>query len=252
MKLATANIGRKSIDLFLVSFLLLFLELACIRWFGSTVVFLTFFTNIVLLATFLGMSVGLLTASRRQNFIRWVIPLTFISVALAMGTFWFYHHYANRLTLDVGGQTTAPKFIYFGTEYRPNDPSRFIVPLWAVAGVFFTLIAITFVGLGQTMGRAFDAIPNRVMAYTADVLGSLSGITLFGAMSWFRLSPQFWFIVCLLLALYFIRARLTLFQVVCAMGAMFIIAMSAYGVGHRGQVFWSPYYKIAHNIRTGF
>ena len=42
---------HSSIDLFLVSFLILFLELACIRWFGSTVVFLTFFTNIVLLAT---------------------------------------------------------------------------------------------------------------------------------------------------------------------------------------------------------
>ncbi|MGO9468093.1 MAG: hypothetical protein ACLQIB_29485 [Isosphaeraceae bacterium] len=42
-------------DLFLVSFLLLFLELSSIRWFGSTVVFLTFFTNLVLMASFLGM-----------------------------------------------------------------------------------------------------------------------------------------------------------------------------------------------------
>jgi hypothetical protein len=45
-------------DLFLISFLILFFELACIRWFGSMVVYLTFFTNIVLLATFLGMFVG--------------------------------------------------------------------------------------------------------------------------------------------------------------------------------------------------
>jgi spermidine synthase len=243
---------RPYLDLFLISFLILFFELAAIRWFGSTVVFLTFFTNIVLLATFLGMSVGLMTASRRANFQRWVLPLGFITIALAFATFWAYHHYADKLTIDVGGQTSAPKFIYFGTEYRPNDPSRFIIPLWAVAGLFFTLIAITFVGLGQTMGRAFDAIPNRVLAYTVDVLGSLTGITLFGLMSWFHLSPQFWFVVAIALGLYFIRQRLNLFQVLCAMGAMFIIAMSAYGVGHRGQVFWSPYYKIAHNIRTGF
>ena len=243
---------RPYLDLFLISFLILFFELAAIRWFGSTVVFLTFFTNIVLLATFLGMSVGLMTATRRANFQRWVIPLAFLSIALAFATFWAYHHYADRLTIDVGGQTSAPKFIYFGTEYRPPDPSKLIVPLWAVAGVFFTLIAVTFVGLGQTMGRAFDAIPNRVMAYTVDVLGSLTGITLFFVMSWFRLSPQVWFIIALAVALYFIRARLTLFQVVCAMLTMFVIAMSAYGVGHRGQVFWSPYYKVAHNIRTGY
>src|SRR5688500_7865541 len=186
---------RPYLDLFLISFLILFFELAAIRWFGSTVVFLTFFTNIVLLATFLGMSVGLLTASRKRDYQRWVLPLALLTIVLAMLTFWGYHHYEHRLTVDVGGQTTAPKFIYFGTEYRPADPSRFIVPLWAVAGVFFALIAVTFVGLGQTMGRAFDAIPNRVAAYTVDVLGSLSGIALFGVMSWFQLSPQWWFIV---------------------------------------------------------
>src|SRR5438128_9324816 len=126
---------RPLLSLLLISFLILFFELTCIRWFGSTVVFLTFFTNIVLLATFLGMSVGLLTASRRTNFQRWVIPLAFVTVSLAFATFWAYHHYADTLTIDVGGQTTAPKLIYFGTEYRPPDPSRLVVPLWAVAGV---------------------------------------------------------------------------------------------------------------------
>jgi SAM-dependent methyltransferase len=242
---------RPRVDLFLISFLILFFELAAIRWFGSTVVFLTFFTNIVLLATFLGMSVGLLTASRRRDYQRWVLPLALFTIALAMATFLAYHHYADKLTIDVGGQTTAPKFIYFGTEYRPADPSRFIIPLWAVAGLFFTLIAVTFVGLGQTMGRAFDAIPNRVWAYTIDVLGSLSGITLFGLMSWLQLSPHFWFIVVVALALYFVRHRWSFVQVLSALGIVFVIAMSAYGVGHRGQVFWSPYYKIAYEPRTG-
>ena len=45
---------RRAADLFLVSFLILFMELACIRWFGSMVVYLTFFTNTALLAAFLG------------------------------------------------------------------------------------------------------------------------------------------------------------------------------------------------------
>src|SRR6059058_3893605 len=53
---------RPAFDLFLISWLLLFLELACIRWFPSHVLFLTFFTNIVLLAGFVGMSVGCLAA----------------------------------------------------------------------------------------------------------------------------------------------------------------------------------------------
>src|SRR6267154_1431480 len=80
---ASRNARRAAVDLFLISFLILFLELAAIRWFGSMVVFLTFFTNIVLLASFLGMSVGCLAASRRGNLVDRVIPLLLLAVVLA-------------------------------------------------------------------------------------------------------------------------------------------------------------------------
>ena len=53
----------------MISLLLLFLELACIRWFPAHVLYLTFFTNTILLASFLGMSLGCLAARRAQNFI---------------------------------------------------------------------------------------------------------------------------------------------------------------------------------------
>src|SRR6185437_8742148 len=216
----------------------------------STVVFLTFFTIIVLLACFLGMSIGLMTASRRQNFIRMVIPLTFLSVALAMATFHVYNKYSNKITIGVGNQQTSPQLIFFGTEYRKDDISRFVIPLWVVAGAFFTLISMTFIGLGQTMGRAFDAIPNRVKAYTIDVLGSLTGITAFGLISYARVSPHLWFLLVLLLALYFVR-KWSALQVLAAMGTMYLIALSAYGVGQKGQIFWSPYYKVSYTPQTG-
>ena len=244
---------RPHLDLFLVSFLILFFELACIRWFGSTVVFLTFFTNIVLLASFLGMSVGLMTATRRQNFMRWVLPLTLFTVALALATFWAYQRFADQVMIDVGGQE-SPQLIYFGTEYRAKDLTKFDVPLEVVAGTFFVLISVMFVGLGQTMGRAFDAIPNRVLAYTTDVFGSLTGIAAFFAMSWFQLSPHVWFVVVMVVLLYFVRDRWTPWQVFGAMGTMFLIATSAYGVGAvggQGNVFWSPYYKVAYTPQTG-
>src|SRR5919112_260972 len=75
--------GRALAELFLISFIILFFELACIRWFGSTVVFLTFFTNLVLMACFLGMTVGCLAASRRWDFIQAVLPLTLLAVLLS-------------------------------------------------------------------------------------------------------------------------------------------------------------------------
>ena len=46
---------RAGLDLFLISGLVLFLELACIRWFPAHVLYLTFFTNAVLLAAFVAL-----------------------------------------------------------------------------------------------------------------------------------------------------------------------------------------------------
>jgi hypothetical protein len=45
---------RHGFDLFLISVIILFLELAAIRWFPAHVLYLTFFTNVVLLASFMG------------------------------------------------------------------------------------------------------------------------------------------------------------------------------------------------------
>src|SRR5690349_17989404 len=89
-------------DLFLVSFLILFLELICIRWFAATVVFLTFFTNIVLLAAFVGMSVGCL-AARRRSVAGCIVPLLLVSVSLAAGVLLVYTRF-GQVMIDVGGQ----------------------------------------------------------------------------------------------------------------------------------------------------
>jgi SAM-dependent methyltransferase len=241
--------NRPYLDLLLISFLILFFELACIRFFGSTVVFLTFFTNIVLMACFLGMSVGCMTAKRRSNFIEMVLPLLFMSAMLALVTFMEYKKQNSALVIDVGNQT-SPQLIYFGTEYRAKDPSKFVIPIDFVAGVFFVMIAMIFVGLGQVMGRAFDAIPSRIGAYTTNVFGSLLGIVAFFAASWFKTSPHIWFLVCIVMTLYFVP-RWSGLQIVSQIGALFVIAMVSYGVVESGQVLWSPYYKIRYVAQQG-
>ena len=71
---------RDRIDLFIASVLVLFLELACIRWFPAHVLFLTFFTNVMLLAAFLGISVGCLAASRRRSYLAWTPALLLVAL----------------------------------------------------------------------------------------------------------------------------------------------------------------------------
>jgi hypothetical protein len=126
--------SRPGSDLFIISFGILFFELTCIRWLGSMVIFLTFFTNLVLMACFLGMSVGCLAASRKWDLNNAVIPLTVWMVVLSCATLSFYLVY-GLVMVDVGGQG-SPQQIFFGTEYRPKDPSHFVVPIEVLAGLF--------------------------------------------------------------------------------------------------------------------
>src|SRR6266446_4691598 len=93
MAIATSDSCRPSartgfaagFELFAISLLILFLELACIRWFPAHVLFLTFFTNTVLLACFLGMSLGCLAACHRRNYIHSTPALLAISMMAAVG-----------------------------------------------------------------------------------------------------------------------------------------------------------------------
>src|SRR5260370_35583365 len=67
--------------LFVVSFLVLFLEVALIRWMPAYVRLLSYFSNFILLASFLGIGIGCLLSNRRRNLFVWFprLPLALIA-----------------------------------------------------------------------------------------------------------------------------------------------------------------------------
>ena len=156
------------LDLFLISLLTLFLELTCIRWFPSHVLFLTFFTNTVLLACILGIAVGCLAARRQANLLAWT-PLMLI-VGLGSAHLVEWQRRSTNSVIDVGNQA-SPQMVFFGVEYQASDLSTFVVPIELLCGYFFLVIALTMVGPGQQLGRALARLPNRLEAYTIDILG---------------------------------------------------------------------------------
>jgi predicted Na+-dependent transporter len=72
-------VSKPRIQLLLASFLMLFVELALIRGTTAVVVYLSFFTNLVLLASFLGIGLGFLRARADRDALAWV-PLLLASV----------------------------------------------------------------------------------------------------------------------------------------------------------------------------
>ena len=94
--------------------------------------------------------------------------------------------------LNVGKNDASPQMVYFGTEFHVHDVASFVVPIEAVAGVFFLLVAAAMIGPGQVMGRRFAALKSPVEAYIVNIGGSLLGVLLFSFCSeW--LTPVGWF-----------------------------------------------------------
>jgi spermidine synthase len=257
---------RPLLGMFVISWLILFLELACIRWFPAHVLFLTFFTNTVLLASFIGMSIGCLLADRpgrlidRTPFWLAIALLGGMGLSLVQNTLDQY--------LDVGSQAN-PDVVFFGTEHSSNRPVNFRVPVELVMAAFFLLNALVMVGPGQELGRAFNRIASRPTAYSVNLLGSLAGIVSFSVCSSLQLPPVVWFgVVALGLACFLSRpvdrrgaapdptagppAGWTpyLFLALAPLATVPTSGILATGPG-RMQTYWSPYYRIDYSPGSG-
>jgi len=232
------------LDLFLISLLTLFLELTCIRWFPSHVLFLTFFTNTVLLASILGIAVGCLAANRKSNLLLWTPLVLIVALGSAHGVEWL--RLTNSGVIDVGNQA-SPQMVFFGVEYQARDLSSFVIPIEALCGYFFLVIALAMMGPGQQLGRCLARLPNRLEAYTIDILGSIAGIVLFAACSFLELPPTIWFAIVMAGFSWFLVADDRRRGVALMLGPALVLALAVEPAGARGdgpQQMWSPYYRI--------
>ncbi len=251
---------RPAFDLFLVSWLVLFLELACIRWFPSHVLFLTFFVNIVLLACFVGMSIGCLVSRRPTDYIRHTPYWLLVGLVLGLASDRYCEHLQAVFAV---GNPVKPEVVYFGAQgsaTMPN-PLPFAVPIELVGALFFVIIAGVMIGPGQEMGRAFNRVSDRTTAYSANLLGSLLGIGMFALCSIFRLPPLVWFGLAGLVAAYLLvrknpdptptlakpQAAATLPVVTLAVAVVLTAVTSGFVPLKGREITWSEYYRVDYH-----
>ncbi|MEY2511052.1 MAG: hypothetical protein QOE26_1815 [Verrucomicrobiota bacterium] len=206
--------------IFLVSFTLLFFELLCIRWIPAYVRYLSYFTNFILLASFLGMGLGIL-AARRAIFRFPPFPLMVLLLAAVVAL--------NRFELNI----SSTDVLYFGsgTHGVARAESFILLPL------IFSFVAAAFIPLGRTLGLLFTQTA-PLTAYTFDILGSLAGTAAFFIIGYFALPPIYWFAVLGLLVLVLSAKR----QLVPS--ALMLVAAAAIALFLQRGTYWSPYYKI--------
>lgn len=218
-------LGDARVRLFLTSGTLLFVELLLIRWIPANVVYVGFFNNFLLLASFLGIGIGILLGRRigASTAVAFA-PLAFalvlfvalaqVNVASELGDLWFATREGQQLDIN---------FIVL--------PSLLIL----------TTMAMAFLAI--PLGPLLRAMP-PLRAYAFDIGGSMAGIALFAGVSLAGLPPSVWFTIAgvLVALLTFDGAGRWLRAV--ATTALVGAVMLSWGIETIGGDVYSPYYRL--------
>ena len=195
---------------------MLFLELALIRLVAAHIVYVRYFTNFVLLASFLGIGLGFLRANSKRD------PFSSLPFFLLLAV-------AFVMVFPVGQRSGS-------THGAFGWPS---LPVWVSLPLIFILVTLVMMASAGGVARAFVTF-RPLQAYRLDIIGSILGIVLFTIASIFRLPPVAWVIAVALLFGATRGRRATPLQwtalglAIALLGAQWLIS---------GDI-WSPYYRV--------
>jgi len=125
--------------LFALSFLMLFVELALIRWLGANVVYLSYYSNFVLLGSFLGIGIGFLRARSRVNLFPWAPAALTLLV-------YFVLHFPVQVT------NASAQLVFFGSGSSLKTTG---LPTWETLPVVFAAVATVMAMIGEGVARSF-------------------------------------------------------------------------------------------------
>ena len=219
---------QNKINLVLASFIGLFLELSLIRWIPAHVFSIAFFSNVILIASFLGLGLGYLLSERKPEayyIFPWFLGV-FAMAILLLGNV--------QITLPADAQTWIWSYYQGNRLYIPI----FKAPVTAILGTVFCLVVLVFIPLGQKIGKLMAGF-SPLHGYTLNILGSLLGVICFWIFSFFNAPAFTWFLVAGFLAVLVLRKERIFIT------ALFFITLVAaiIGVSER-NITWSPYYSI--------
>lgn len=208
---------------------MLFVELALIRWLGGNVLYLAYFSNIVLLGSFLGIGLGFLWADRSKIELLKFTPL-------ALGALIVFVHNVPVTVKSAGGD-----LIFFGAELKPSGPPREL----ALPAVFLA-VALVLACIGNGIAVTFRQLQN-LDAYKFDLIGSLLGIIGFTALSFIGTPPIVWSLIAAAILVWTIWPRGI--RNIALVGIPLLVLLGTLGIESReDNVLWTPYYKANYGV----
>ncbi|MBN1356978.1 hypothetical protein JXA40_12020 [bacterium] len=223
----------RDVNLFLISFTLLFLEVMCIRWLSTEIRIFAYFQNFVLIACFLGFGIGCSLPELK-------IPVWITIVLLALfAVFTGYIH-----LFETGSRILGMFHDYHIVQTSVEDiPALQAVKDFLIVGLLFLLLVYMFLAVGVRLGRCLKDHPRPLWAYSVNVAGSLAGIWAYTLISYRDTPPWLWFIISLALLLYFAledRSHFALAIIGSSLALLFVWQTPLPGQ----RIWWSPYQKL--------
>ena len=200
------------------------MELALIRWLGTQVRVFAYFNNLVLIATFLGMGLGIALGRRKPGLVHWVLPALAL-LAVPVG----FSEALGIVAMPFPDDSVA----LWGSSNAGDSGWRFSLTL-AIFLALFCLVVLVFVFAGAPLGFLFGEL-RPLRAYSWDLSGSLLGIVVFSASTFLNASPPVWLALGGLPFLWLSRRVSSL--------ATLTIAVSC-GWFSVGDALYSPYNRI--------
>src|SRR2546423_5048267 len=153
--------------LFALSFLMLFVELALIRWTGANILYLSYFSNFVLLGSFLGIGLGFLRPTIGGT------SLFAFAAPLLAGAVAYVHFYPVQI------DRTSSQIIYFG-HFDPTG-----MPIWITLPFIFLAVALGMVTIASGGAPTFRRV-RPPQAHPRGTPGPLAGLPPLPAPSLFQ------------------------------------------------------------------
>ncbi len=203
---------------------MLFVELALIRWLGGNVLYLSYFSNIVLLGSFLGVGLGFLWAGRSSFGLLRFAPLS-------LGALVLFVHFVPVTLSAVGSD-----LIFFGRELKPHGPPRELM-----LPAIFIVVSVVLACIGDGIARTFKELKN-LEAYQFDLIGSIIGVVSFTALAFLGAEPIVWGTVAAVVFIWAIRPRKL--ATLALVGLPLFAMLGVLGVeSTESHTLWTSYYK---------
>lgn len=214
---------RPLLALALATFSILVLELAMIRWLTTQIRIAAYFANLVLLAAFLGMGLGVGLARHAGRLARWSLPVlavvcVLLSLAEPLGL--LHVRFPDLAPTDWGISPSASWWQFTGAALLVT------ACFWAVAMVFLLP--------GTLVGTIFARLP-ALRAYGADLAGSLAGVIAMAIVAAISTPPPVWIALGALPLVWLLRDRWSVAAAIVA------VAAAWWSVG---DARFSPYNRI--------